>query len=266
MMRGTEIKKFSILSPLGKVLAYLGYAFLIVPTLIIIPLSFGDKDIFVFPPTDLSLRHYRSFFFESGWLAATEVSLKVAIAVTVLSLILGIGAAYGLSRTAFRGRKAVTILLLSPIFVPGIVIGLALYIYFARLDLAGTTLGLIIGHTVVVVPFVIVTINAGLRHVDRNLEIAGGIMGAKRLTVLRKITLPLLLPSIFAAALFSCLISFDEVVISYFIAEVQNQTLPVKMFNSIQWEISPVIAAISTMLTFVSLIVCIVSASLQREQ
>lgn len=245
--------------------AWAGYAFLIVPTLVIIPLSFGDKEMLAFPPTSFSLRHYQTFFFAADWLDATWQSIKVATWATLIALVLGIGAAYGLDRTRFRGRLLVIVLLLSPIFVPGIVIALALYLYFARLGIVGTTLGLVIGHAIVITPFVIVTVSAGLRHVDRNLETAGSIMGAGRLYVLRKITLPLLVPSMVAAGLFAFLLSFDEVVISYFIAEVQHQTLPVRMFNSIQWEISPVIAAIASMLTLLSLVVCIAGALLQRK-
>jgi putative spermidine/putrescine transport system permease protein len=112
---------------------------------------------------------------------------------------------------------------------------------------------------------VILTVMAGLRHVDRNLEIAAAVMGAGRIYVLRQVTLPLLRPTILAAALFAFLISFDEVVISYFIAGVRTQTLPVKMYSAIHWEISPVLAAVSTLLTLLSLGVCIVVALLQKD-
>jgi putative spermidine/putrescine transport system permease protein len=199
-------------------------------------------------------------------MAATLQSFKVAAGATVLSLLLGVGAAYGLSRMTFRGKRLLTVLLLSPIFVPVIVVALGLYLYLGAAKLTGTTFGLIIGHTVVTMPFVIVTALAGLRHVDVNLETAAMVMGANRWTVVRRVTLPLLRPTILAAGLFSFLISFDEVVISYFISHVQQQTLPVKMYSSIHWEISPVLAAISTLLTALSLVVCLVIALSQKEQ
>lgn len=240
-------------------LAWLGYAFLLLPTLIVIPLSFADSAILSFPPKNLSLRHYETYFFASDWLSTTGQSLKIASIVTAISLVLGVGAAYGLGRSEFRGKKLVLLLLLSPMFVPGIVIGLALYLYFARFGLTGTTTGLIIGHTLVVMPFVIVTASAGLRHIDRNIETAGRIMGASNLTIVRTITLPLLLPSILAGGVFAFLMSFDEVVVSYFLASVDSQTLPLKMYNSIQWEISPVIAAISSLLTILSLVACLIT-------
>lgn len=123
-----------------------------------------------------------------------------------------------------------------------------------------------LGHCLVAIPFVIVTAVAGLRHVDANLETAGAIMGASPIYVFRKITLPLLRPAIVAGGLFAFLISFDEVVISSFISRAGFGTLPVKMFGSIQWEISPVLAAISTLLTVLSLGVCLLGASFQRER
>lgn len=244
--------------------AWVGYAFLIVPSLIIVPMSFAGKDEFVFPPDTLSLYLYEKYFFESNWMAATLESLKVAVGTTVASILLGVAAAYGLARTDFPGRKLLTVFLLSPIFVPAIVVALGLYLYFGSLQVTGTTIGLIVGHTVVTMPFVIVTTLAGLRHVDRNLETAATIMGASRWTVVWRITLPLLRPTILIAALFTFLISFDEVVISYFISHVQQQTLPVKMYSSIHWEISPVIAAISTLLTALSLATCLAVAILQK--
>jgi putative spermidine/putrescine transport system permease protein len=248
------------------ILAWAVYGFLVLPSLIIVPMSFGDKDEFQFPPQSLSLYLYEKYFFESNWMDATFVSLKVAVATTVLSLLLGVGAAYGLARSDFRGRKFLTLFLLSPMFVPVIVIALGLYLYLGSAHLTGTTLALVVGHTVLTLPFVIVTVLAGIRHVDRNLEVAATVMGASRWTVLRRVTLPLLRPTILVAALFSFLTSFDEVVVSYFIAHVQQQTLPVKMYSSIHWEISPVLAAISALLTALSLVTCLAVAAVQRDR
>lgn len=256
----------TLLSRLAGAVAWLAYGFLILPSLVIVPMSFGDKDEFQFPPRSLSLYLYRKYFFESNWLDATWESFRVACGTTVLSVVLGVSAAYALSRTEFRGKKLLTMLLLSPMFVPVIVVALGLYLYLGSLRVTGTTFGLIIGHSVVAIPFVIVTSLAGLKHVDRNLEVAAAVMGARRFTVLRRVTLPLLTPTILVAALFSFLISFDEVVISYFIAHVQTQTLPVKMYSSIHWEISPVLAAISVLLTVLSLAICLAVAALQKER
>ena len=246
--------------------AWLVYLFLILPSLIVIPMSFGDKDEFIFPPNTLSLYLYRQYFSESTWMATTVESVLVAVGTTALSLVLGVSAAYGLSRGEFPGRKPLTLFLLSPLFVPVIVVSLGLYLYFSLLRISGTTAGLILGHTVVTTPFVIVTAVAGLRHVDRTLEVAATVMGAGRLMVLRKVTLPLLRPAIIAGGLFAFLVSFDEVVISWFLASVRTQTLPVKMYSSIHWEISPVLAAVSTLLTLLWVTICAVVAAAQKER
>ena len=246
--------------------AWIGYAFLALPSLIIIPMSFSNSDELSFPPHSISLYLYDKYFFESNWMAATVESLQVATGTAILSLLLGVGAAYGLSRAEFPAKRLITMFLLSPAFVPAIVLALGLYLYLGVAHLSGTTIGLIISHTLVAVPFVVVTAMAGLRHVDRHLEIAANVMGAGRLLALRRITLPLLQPTILAAALFAFLISFDEVVISYFIAGVRTQTLPVKMYSAIHWEISPVLAAVSTLLTLLSLGVCFVVALVRKDR
>lgn len=246
--------------------AWVIYLLLALPSLIIIPMSFSSSDELVFPPHALSLHLYNIYFFESNWMAATAESLEVATGTVIVSLLLGVGAAYGLARGEFPGKRLLAMLLLSPAFVPAIVLGLGLYLYLGAAHLGGTTAGLIISHSLVATPFVILTTMAGLRHVDRNLEIAATVMGAGRLLVLRRVTLPLLRPTIMAAALFAFLISFDEVVIAYFIAGVRTQTLPVKMYSAIHWEISPVLAAVSTLLTLLSLGICVAVALLQKDR
>lgn len=255
----------SPLSSAVAVVAWLSYGFLILPSLIIIPMSFGNKDELIFPPESFSLDLYRKYFTESNWIDATLESFKIAILSTGLSLLLGVSAAYALSRLEFRGKKLVTLFVLSPMFVPSIVLALALYLYLGSARLTGTTLGMTVSHTIVTMPFVVVTALAGLRHIDRNLEIAATVMGAGRMMVLRAVTLPLLRPTVLVGGLFAFLTSFDEVVVSYFISNVRQQTLPVKMYSSIHWEISPVIAAISSLLTLLSLGICLVTVALRKR-
>lgn len=149
---------------------------------------------------------------------------------------------------------------------PIVVVALGLYLYFATIGVHGPAIPIVLGHVLIAFPFVIVTCMAGMQNVDRNLEIASQIMGAGPFTVFRKVTLPLLRPTIIASALFAFVISFDELVISYFVGKAGFSTLPVKMFGSIQWDISPVIAAISTLLTVFSLIVCLIAASAGHDK
>ena len=238
--------------------AWFMFFFLIAPSLIIIPMSFGDLNELYFPPRSLSLFLYREYFFESVWMETTFQSFKVAILSTLAGMFLGATAAYGIVRATFRGKKMLGALLLSPLFVPNIVIALGLYIYFARMGLQGTTFCLVLGHTLFVTPFVMVVVMAALRGVDPNLEAAAKTMGAGRIYTFRRVTLPLLRPAMVTGGLFAFLMSFDELVISFFLSGFGTQTLPVKMYDSIVLEISPVLSAISVLLTVLAFFVCVI--------
>lgn len=243
--------------------AYFVYAFILIPSLIVIPISFGGSGEMTFPPHVWTLELYRQLFTSSSWLAPILQSLKVAGATMVLSILIGVPASYGLVRFDFPGKKLVLLLLMSPILVPVIVISLGLYLYLSRLHLVGTTAGLVVSHVAYVTPFMMMTVMAGVKKLDPALEFATTIMGANRRTVFLKVVLPQLRPSIFAGALFAFLVSFDEVVIAWFLTGPTTTTLPVRMYSSIQWDISPVIAAVSALLTLLSLIFCCVSVFLQ---
>lgn len=245
--------------------AWAVFLFLILPSLVVIPMSFGNSDEFVFPPQGLSTYLYEKYFFDDAWMRTTRQSLVVAVLSTLTCLFFGVTAAYGLVRGTFPGKRVVTLFLLTPMFVPVIVIALGLYMYFATLGLSGTTFSVVVGHTLHGTPFVIVLCMAALRHVDPNLEAAARVMGAGRVHTLIKVTLPLLKPALIASALFAFLISFDEVVIAWFLTTIHTQTLPVKMYSSIQWEVSPVLAAVSTLLTFLAFVICVTGVLVQKE-
>jgi putative spermidine/putrescine transport system permease protein len=251
------------LVPVG---AWVVYILLLLPSLVVIPISFGNPNYIKFPPDTFSLDLYRQFFGSVGWMDSIFMSLRIAIGAMVLALLVGVPAAHGLVRGAFRGRKLASIMLFSPILVPVVVSALGLYLYFSRIGILGTEFSLILGHAVYVLPFVVLTVMAGVRQIDARLEIAATIMGASELRSFWSVTLPLLRPSILAGGFFAFLMSFDEVVISYFIAKPSAMTLPVRMFSSIQWEVSPVIAAVSTILTLLSLIVCLVGSFTLKQK
>ena len=245
-------------------IAGLVYLFLLAPSVIIIPLSFSGSTEYIFPPKTLSLDLYYQYMFTSNWVEVTLRSLKVALIVTALSMLLGVPGAYALARAQFPGKGALATLLLSPILVPIIVIALGLYLYLSTLRVTGTLFAVVLAHTVYVVPFVIVTMSAGIKQLDENLEKVATIMGANRVRVLIQVVLPQLVPSLVSAALFSFLMSFDEVVLSWFVTGASTMTLPVKMYSSIQWESSPVLAAVSTILTVLSIGVCLIAARITR--
>ncbi len=246
-------------------LAWFILLFLMLPSFIVVPMSFGGKFEMMFPPTTFDTILYDRFFSTGNWIATTITSFKVAIGATILALLLGVPASYGIVRGTYPGKKIVTLFLLSPILVPVIVLALGMYLYLASFKATGTDLGLILAHGVLTTPFVIVTCMAGLRHIDPNLETAATIMGASVMQTFFKVTLPLLKSAMFAGGLFAFLMSFDEVVVAFFITEASTMTLPVKMYSSIKWEISPILAAISSLLTVLSLVICLVGAAAQKK-
>jgi putative spermidine/putrescine transport system permease protein len=249
----------------GTLLAGLVYAFMLAPSLIVIPVSFGTQHEVRFPPREFSFELYQIFFSSAAWTGPLLQSLKIACLTTILALATAVPAAYGIVRHDFPGKKAITLLLMSPLVIPAIVMALGLYLYFSYIRLTGSTLALVLGHTIYVTPFVIVMVAAGVQKLDPNLEFGATLMGAGRYRMFATVVLPQLAPSIMAGGLFAFLISFDEVVISWFLVSATTTTLPVKMYSSIQWEISPVIAAVSTMLTVLSFVICMLTAALQRS-
>ncbi|SAI01225.1 ABC transporter permease [Bordetella ansorpii] len=248
---------------LRNLIAYVVYAFILVPTLIVIPISFGGPGELTFPPRVWTLELYGQLFSSANWIDPILQSLKVAVLTMIVSMAIGVPAAYGLVRFEFPGKRLVTLLLMSPILVPVIVISLGLYLYLSRLQIVGTTAGLVASHVAYVTPFMMMTVMAGVKKLDPALEFASTIMGANRRTVFLKVVLPQLRPSIIAGALLAFLVSFDEVVIAWFLTSPTTTTLPVRMYSSIQWDISPVIAAVSALLTVLSIVICCVSVMLQ---
>jgi putative spermidine/putrescine transport system permease protein len=246
--------------------AALGYLFLVAPIVVVIVMSFGNQFELRFPPRAYSLYLYEKFLTDPSWMRALAMSIKVACLSTILALVIGVPAARGLARGTYVGKQIITVFLLSPVFVPVVVIAFALYLYFSWLALVGTLPGLVFAHTVYILPFVLITCLAGMRHVDRNLEVTAAIMGAGHLTIFLRVTLPLLFPAIVVGALFAFLMSFDEVVISLFVVQTSTITLPVKMYAAVQQDTSPVLAAVASLLTLLSIAICLVGGWLRRRR
>lgn len=222
---------------------------LIAPTLVVIPLSFTDKPSLVFPPSGYSMRWYESFFTDRAWLLALANSFLVAGLVVVLASVAGTMAAIALSK--MRERKTagvITLGLLAPMVVPGIITAIGIYAIFLRANLLGTLFGFVTAHTVLALPFVIISVSASLRGFDTRLELASSSLGAHPVTTFFKVTLPLVLPGIISGALFAFVTSFDEVVISLFIKSPYLQTLPVLMYQSVTRDTDPTLAAAATMI------------------
>jgi putative spermidine/putrescine transport system permease protein len=239
--------------------------FLIVPVLIVVIASFGDRGYLSFPPTSFSLRWYERFLTDSQWLSAIWVSVRVAAIASVVSTVVAIPASMSLVRGRFRFKGSLYAFVLAPLIVPIIITAIGLYFFFSRLGGTGSVVAMGLGHAVLALPVVVIIITASLQGVDENLERAALGLGASRFYAVRKITLPLIAPSIFAAALFSFLISFDELLVPLFLSGIRAQTLSVKIWESIQYELSPTIAAVSAFLIAITIVILTSTALFRRK-
>jgi putative spermidine/putrescine transport system permease protein len=226
--------------------------FLILPTLIVIPMSFSRNDILIFPPSGFSLRWYENFFAADEWRQATLNSLIIAISTMVLATALGTSAALGLTRIGPRLRGPMTLLFLVPVIAPAIVTAVAMYKSFALWGLSGTVLGMVLAHSSLALPFVVIYVVAILQKMDWKLEQAARSLGASPRRAFFHVTLPVIVPGVLVGAFFAFLTSFDEVVVSLFLAGSRAVTLPVQMWNGIRFEINPTVAAVSVVLLLIS--------------
>jgi ABC-type spermidine/putrescine transport system permease subunit II len=238
--------------------------FLLAPVAVLVPMSLGSAEIAEFPPRTLSLEQYRRFLDSRPWRDAVGTSVRVALATTVAATTLGTMAAFGLARGGFRGRAVLSALLIAPRFVPVIITALAFYALFARLRLVGSEWGLILAHTILACPYVVIIVSAALRGVDRSLEQASQTLGASPLRTVLSITLPLIRPGLVSAAVVAFITSFDEIVVAIFISGTRAATLPKKMWDSLVFEMEPTLPAISTLVLLTTLAVFAAAAWTRR--
>jgi len=227
--------------------------FLCLPIAIVVPMSFSSARSLEFPPPGFSLRWYTAFFGDARWLEALGTSLLVASLSSVAALLLGSLAAYGLARGSFRGRGLLEFNFLAPMVVPHIILAVAFYIVFARIGLLGTLPGLVLGHTVLCVPYVVLVMGVALKGFDVRLEQVAFSLGASWPVVFWRILRPSMLPSLLAAWIFAFITSFDEVTLTVFVAGTW-ETIPKRMFSELILEVNPVITAVATLLIGFSLV------------
>ncbi len=244
---------------IATILASLVYIYLVLPSLVVMPISLSEAGDFTLDTARMSLNLFRQFFGSEAWMSALWNSVIIATASAILATVAGIPAAYAFSRGHFFGKNIVQMAVISPLFVPVIVIALGLYFVAAKLGTQGQMFMMILAHAMYGMPFVVVMILSGMTQLDPALERAAMLMGASSLRVFLQVVLPQLKVAIFASLLFSFLASFDEVVIAWFLNGPSTITLPVRMYSSIMWENTPVIAAVSTMLTLLSFGVCLLA-------
>jgi len=224
------------------------FAFLVVPLLVVVPVSFSAGMYLQFPPPGFSLHWYQDYFGDPQWIDATVLSLKIALCVVVLAVGIGSLAALAIVRMPFPGIGLIRMLLMTPLIVPSIVVAIAVYSVYVSFHLIGSFLGIVLAHTILALPFTIVLMIAGFQRIDRRLEEASYTMGASITWTFRHVTLPILRPSLFAAAIFAFIASWDEIIMVIFIGGGAGTTLPLRMFNYLRTEINPTIAAVSTLL------------------
>jgi putative spermidine/putrescine transport system permease protein len=248
---------FSIWHKLGvyaiRAAAGLVLLFLILPILVIIPLSFNSQPFFTFTegmltfqPEAYSLRWYSAIVESPNWVLAIKNSFFIGFFATIVATLLGTTAAVGLASPAMPLKRIITALLLSPMIVPLIIIAAGMFFFYTRFNLVGTYLGLIIAHAALGVPFVIVTVTATLVGFDRSLYHAGLSLGAHPLRTFMDVILPLIRPGVISGALFAFVTSFDEVVLVLFLAGPDQRTIPRQMFSGLREQINPTILAVAT--------------------
>ncbi len=252
----------------GQTVWYWGYRlicaailfFLIMPILVIIPLSFNAENFFTFTkgmlalkPSAYSLKHYADFFTSSDWQQALWNSLTIAPVATLLAVVLGTVAAVGLSQPHVPFRGVIMAILISPMIVPLIISAAGMYFFYSRIGLQGTYWGVVLAHAALGIPFVIITVTATLVGFDRSLVRAAANMGAGPVHTFFKVQMPLILPGVISGALFAFITSFDEVVVVLFVGSASQKTLPWQMFIGLREQISPTILAVATMLVAISI-------------
>ena len=239
--------------------------FLMAPTLVVVPMSFTASNALTFPPEGFSTRWYEKMVTDPQWSTGFVNSAQVAFLTAILATALGTLAALGTVRGRFPGRSAVNALVLSPLIVPVIIIAIGMFSVFVRWKIAGSVVGLVLAHTALAMPFVVVNVATSLRTMDRNLELAAQSLGAGPIRTFRRITLPLILPGVLAGGLFAFITSWDEVVVSIFLTSARFRTPPAEMWEQVRQVVDPTVAAVSTTLLAVTTTVLVLAFVVRRQ-
>ncbi|MCC5988704.1 MAG: ABC transporter permease [Pararhodobacter sp.] len=255
-----------------RVICYAIFFFLMAPILVMIPLSFNaqpyfsfTREMLTFSPDGYSIRWYQDFLTSPSWLRSIQNSFMIGIASTALATTLGTLAALGLSRSEMPFKGIIMALLISPMIVPLIISAAGMFFFFSQLNIAQTYLGVILAHTALGTPFVIITVTATLVGFDHSLTRAAASLGATPTTTFFKVTMPLILPGVISGALFAFITSFDEIVIVLFVAGPEQRTIPREMWSGIREDISPTILAVATLMVLISTLLLVTIELLRRR-
>ena len=228
--------------------------FLVAPVLAVVPMSFSSASVLELLPANPGWSQYRRFFDSPEWMHALTISAQVALGTMVLATIVGVLAALGLARLGRSTRSFIEAMLILPRIVPTIVFAVAAYSLYLKLGLVGSVAGLVLAHSVLATPFVVVFVGSALRGLDPSLAEASRSLGAGPITTFFRVVFPQIRLAVAGSALFAFNVSFDEVVVTLFISGLRTKTLPVKVWDAIQYEISPILPAISTLVVVATLL------------
>lgn len=252
-------------NPAVRILTGLLCLVLVAPILVVLIVSFNDASFLSFPPDRFSLRWFNSFFGNRLWRDALYTSVAIGFLACLISTSIGFLGAYSFVRGRYRGKKLLLSIVLLPLIVPHIITAVALYFLSAPYGLVGSKVWISIAHSVVALPIVVLILISALQNVEENLELAAFGMGASRAYTFRKIVIPLVLPGVLSAALFSFLTSFDELIIALFLSGVLTETLQVRIWNSLLMEAEPIIAAVSSFLILCTVVILVLEAVLRSR-
>jgi putative spermidine/putrescine transport system permease protein len=237
--------------------------FLLAPLAVVVIISFSAAPFLQFPPPGFSLRWYGALFSTPAWTNALWVSIQLMVPSSILATILGTAASYGLVRGRVPGAALIAACLMLPIIVPGMITAAALFGIYRGLGLNGTLTGLIIGHTVLLIPYVLATVSSALRVQDVQLEQAAATLGAPPWATFRYITLPLIMPAVMSALLISMILSFDELIVSLFVSSARVRPVAVQMWSNLLGDFDPTIAAIASVCFLFALLVMVADLALR---
>ena len=249
-----------------RIIAAFGMIYVMLPVLMVFPLSVEPGQILRFPPQSASLHWYGEFFSDQEWLASTLLSFEIALSAAAIATAVGTLAAVGLARTTAPVRNMCYLILMSPIFLPTIVVAVAIYGMYASLRLVGTTSGLVVAHAVLTLPFVLLNVSIAVAAVPRSLEEAAMSLGASPIATFFQVTVPIISKGIAAGAVFAFLVSFDEIVIAMFLSGTQAVTLPKRMLDGVFYDMTPMLAAVSALLVLANVVLAMVGLALSRTR
>tara|TARA_Y100000748_G_scaffold222775_1_gene187436 strand:- start:422 stop:1276 length:855 start_codon:yes stop_codon:yes gene_type:complete len=250
------------------------FIYLIAPLFVIFPLSFKNDEFLVFSegmkrldPEAFSTRWYKDMIWgtKNPWGLAAKNSLLIAFFATIGSVIIGTLAAVGLSSRHMPFRGIIMAILISPMIVPLIISGVAIFFFMAKVGLAATHTGIVIAHIILGTPFVVITVTATLSGFDHSVTRAASSLGSTPFNTFMKITLPLILPGVISGGLFAFVTSFDEVVVVLFLAGLDNTTIPIQMWIGLREQLSPTILAVATCLIILSTLILVTAELLRRR-